>query len=256
MFLKKLGYPPESEIVLCQVTNIQHSSVFAKLMEYDHSGMIHISEISPGRIRNIREYVKEGKVIVCKVLRVNLERGHIDLSLRRVAEGQRRKKADEIKQEQKAEQIIENLAQQLKKPVQEVYKEIAGPVLKEFDYVYQSFDEVVSNNLDLEKLGIPKDVAQKLTLQVKEKLKPKDVQKEGTISITTYAENGVETISNALAKAEKPNTDIRYLGSGNYRIQVTEKDYKEADKQLKQLTDQVIADIQHGKGEAKFAPKE
>jgi translation initiation factor 2 subunit 1 len=256
MFLKKQGYPEESEIVLCKVTSIQHSSVFARLMEYDHSGMIHISEISPGRIRNIREYVKEGKVIVCKVLKVNKERGHIDLSLRRVAEGQRRKKADEIKQEQKAEKIIENLAQQLKQPAETVYKEIAIPVLKEFDYVHQSFDEVVSNNLDLEKLGIKKDIAQKLTKLVKEKLKPKDVQKEGTITITTYAENGVEIIKKALQKAQKPNTDVRYLGSGKYRIQVTEKDYKEADRQLKELADQIIHDIEQNKGEAKFTPKE
>ena len=92
MLYKKQGFPEESELVMCTVSNIQYHSVFADLDEYGRQGMIHISEISPGRIRNIRDYVKEGKKIVCKVLRVNSERGHIDLSLRRVNEAQRKNK--------------------------------------------------------------------------------------------------------------------------------------------------------------------
>ena len=68
MLYKKQGYPEEEELVLCTVTNVQHHSVFVNIDEYNLSGMIHISEVSPGRIRNIRDYVKEGKVIVCKVL--------------------------------------------------------------------------------------------------------------------------------------------------------------------------------------------
>ena len=61
--------PKEGEIVLCKVTKIFHSSVFANLVEYGDfsSGMIHISEIAPGRIRNLRDYVKVGKQIVCVI---------------------------------------------------------------------------------------------------------------------------------------------------------------------------------------------
>jgi len=132
MLLKKQGFPEDSELVLCTVTNVQHHSVFARLDEYGKTGMIHISEVSPGRIRNLADFVKEGKVIVCKVLKVNLERGHIDLSLRRVSETQARKKKEDIKQEQKAEKIIQSLAEQLKRPAEEVYAEIAGPILKEY----------------------------------------------------------------------------------------------------------------------------
>ena len=84
MLLKKEGFPEEDELVMCTVTQVQFHSVFVTLDEYDKGGMIHISEVSPGRIRNIRDFVREGKKIVCKVLRVNEEKGHIDLSLRRV----------------------------------------------------------------------------------------------------------------------------------------------------------------------------
>ena len=115
MLYKRQGFPEEGEIVLCTVSKINPNSIFANLNEFGKSGMIHISEISPGRIRNIRDYVTENKVIVCKVLRINRERGHIDLSLRRVNETVKRNKLAEIKQEQVAEKIIENLAKNAKK---------------------------------------------------------------------------------------------------------------------------------------------
>src|SRR3989339_26166 len=106
MLIKRIGYPEESDLVMCTVNYIQHNSVFVSIHEYNRQGMIPISEIAPGRIRNIRDYVTEGRVVICKVLRVNQERGYIDLSLRRVSESQRRQKSDEVKQETKAEKII------------------------------------------------------------------------------------------------------------------------------------------------------
>src|SRR3990172_126972 len=103
MLLKREGWPEEGEIVICTVTRILPNSVFANIDEYRRSGMIHISEVAPGRIRNIRDYVSEGRVVVCQILQVNREKGHIDLSLRRVSEIAKRKKLEEVKLEQKAE---------------------------------------------------------------------------------------------------------------------------------------------------------
>jgi len=68
MLLKKTGFPEDEELVLCTVTGINPHSVFCTLDEYGgRTGMIHISEVAPGRIRNIREYVTKGKKVVCKV---------------------------------------------------------------------------------------------------------------------------------------------------------------------------------------------
>jgi translation initiation factor 2 subunit 1 len=112
MLFQKQGMPQEGDVVFCTVTKVQYHSVFARLDEYDRkSGMIHISEVSPGRIRNINDYVKEGKVVICKVLRINESRGHIDLSLRRVNENQRRAKVEERKHQVIAENILQSYAQ-------------------------------------------------------------------------------------------------------------------------------------------------
>src|SRR3989344_5495422 len=114
MFYKKKDSPVESEIVLCTVKKVLPNSIFASLDEYiNKEGLIHISEIAPGRIRNIRDYVKEGKTIVCKVIRVNVERGHIDLSLRRVSTSAKSTKLNSIKQEERHEKLLETAAKSL-----------------------------------------------------------------------------------------------------------------------------------------------
>src|SRR5207249_3402763 len=77
---------------------------FVTLDEYENKeGFIHIAEVSSGWIKYIRDYVREGQKVVCKVLKVDTEKGHIDLSLKAVNEHQRREKIQEWKNEQKAE---------------------------------------------------------------------------------------------------------------------------------------------------------
>jgi translation initiation factor 2 subunit 1 len=69
MLYHKTGIPEDSELVLCTVNKVLPNSVFVTLDEYGIDGLIHISEVSPGRIRNIRDFVKEGKKVVCKILK-------------------------------------------------------------------------------------------------------------------------------------------------------------------------------------------
>jgi len=68
------------------------------------------------------------------------ERGYIDLSLRRVSGGQHRTKMDELKQEQRAEKLIELLCKQQKKKMDEIYPQVSEALLKHFQYVYEAFD--------------------------------------------------------------------------------------------------------------------
>jgi translation initiation factor 2 alpha subunit (eIF-2alpha) len=71
----------EGTVVLCTVTKIVGTSVFVKLDDYNKEATIITSEIAPGRIRNLRDYVVPNKKIVCKILRID-NKGQIDLSLR------------------------------------------------------------------------------------------------------------------------------------------------------------------------------
>jgi len=253
MLLKKEGFPEDEELVLCTVTAVQNNSVFVKLDEYEKTGMIHISEIAPGRIRNIREFVEEGKKIVCKVLRVDKERGYIDLSLRRVNESQHRKKINEIKQEQLAEKIVEHLARQRKEEIVAVYKKIRDS-LAEWPGLFPAFEAISKNELNVEDLEIDTELAKQLKEAIADRIVPPEVKIEGDLKLSSYASDGVLLVKEALARAAAvaKNITIAYKGAGTYRIIVKAEQFKEAEKYLKDAVDKVLAFAKEKKFAAEF----
>lgn len=253
MLYRREGFPEESEVVLCTVTKITPNSVFVHIHDYDKSGMIHISEISPGRIRNIREFVVEGKVIVCKVLKINQERGYIDLSLRRVNDTLRRNKLDEVKQEQKAEKIIELVANKFKKDFKKVYGEIAKPIREEYDLINVAFNEVAQGKKNIDELKIPAEYKKELEELIAKRFKPEKIPVEGILKIQTYAPDGIEVIKKFLKELQKiKNADIKYLGAGSYKIKIDSEDVKKDEKLLDEKVKEILEQLKKYDGSGSY----
>ncbi len=256
MLFKKQGFPEESELVLCTITSVQFHSVFVNIDDYNKTGLIHISEVSPGRIRNIRDFVKEGKKIVCKVLRVSREKGHIDLSLRRVNESEKRRKIDEIKRQQNAEKIIEIAAEKIGIKKENLYEIISEAAAKRYASLHEFFEQSAADKSLLDSLGMGKDQLKLVEEIIKQRIKPSEVQISGKLKITTYAPNGIDTIKESLKKAEeaaKGEVSINYLGSGLYRFMLKAPDYKKAEKLMKDATEAAITIVTKHNGTAEFS---
>ena len=231
--------PEENEIVLCTVTKVQHHSVFCTLDEYGaRTGMLHISEISAGRVKNIGEFVKEGKTIVCKVLRVDEAKGFIDLSLRRVTEAQKKAKASSIKKYQAAMKIIEAalVGEKAGEKDKVADRKRAETIWDEIDLnkgdaetVFDLFQSIVETNAQLPLAD--KATKELITKAVTDRLKPASVTIRGSLEIVTYEPDGVEKIRAAFAMAKA--IEASYLGGGKYSIVLTAKDYKKAELALK-----------------------
>jgi len=235
MLYKRQGVPEVDEIVFCKVTKIYPNSVFVDLEEFPNkTGMIYISEIAPGRIRNLRDYVDVGRQIVCKVLKVDYATGNIDLSLRRVNSVQKAEKLEEIKQELKAEALLKSVSEKLKKPMYDLYEKISKKIFASYSHLYLCFKDVANSGASLEKLGIDKDLAHELTQAISEKFRPPKVEIGGDISLTTYASDGLDRIKKVLADIVKvsPAVKIAYLGGGKYKLSIEDVDYKAAEKNL------------------------
>ena len=258
MLLLKPGFPQEGEFVLCTVTKIYHSSIFAELDEYRKSGLIHISEVSPGRIRNIREFVTEGKKIVCVVLQVNMEKGHIDLSLRRVNERQKKEKNEQIKQEQKSEKIIEMVAKEHKKTLESLYKVIFEKVSVQYPTLNECFQDVAGGIIKLEDLGIDKQIASELNVMIQQRMKPPEVTIKGRFTIRSHEPAGIEDIKQALIKGEAIDEKIKILfeGAGKYHVSITDTNYKDAEKIMEKLIALVTKEVQKKKGMISFDREE
>lgn len=255
MLFKKQGFPEESELVLCTVTSVQYHSVIVDIDEYGRSGLIHISEVSPGRIRNIRDFVKEGKKVVCKVLRVNEEKGYIDLSLRRVNESEKRRKIESIKREQNAEKIVEIAAGKIGTKTEELYKDIFQKISDKYTSLKDFFDEVSKDQKLLEEFGIDKKNAKILGEIIALRIKPTEIEIRGKLKITTYSPDGIGVIKESLKKAQeagKESISINYLGSGTYHLIIKGNDYKEAEKVMKNSSEAAINYVEKHLGTAEL----
>ena len=253
MFYKKKEIPKEGEIVLCTVKKISYHSVFLKLDEYNNlEGMMHISEIAPGRIRTIRDYVKEGKKVVCKILRVNKITKSIELSLRRVNKMQRINKSAECKQEQKAEKLLEFVGKELKKDIEYMYKEAGYELISKYGSLNESFQNLVLDKDQINELEIKKEISDLLIKTVIERIKPKEVQVKGVLNISLNTEDGVDTIKKVLTDSQKGTIKIIYMGAPKYQITVTASDYKTAEEILENVTGTILKKIKDAKGTGEF----
>jgi len=253
MLVKQEGLPEEGELVLCTITSIHYHSVFVNIMDYDKTGLIHISEVSPGRIRNIRDFVVEGKKVVCKVIRINKEKGHIDLSLRRVNDSERRKKVDSIKQDQKCKKIIEFVANQLKKNPKELYDTLSKKILEKYEQVYDCFEDIVEKDSSLAKFGIDSDVDDLLTDLIKERIKPKEVVIKEYVKLISNIPEGVDVLKDVLSagRAVSEAVELTYEGGGKYKVSVKSPDYKTAEKLIEKINSVMTKKLK-GRGVIEF----
>lgn len=75
-----LKYEKE-KIVTGHVTGIEKYGIFVSLDEF-YSGLIHISEISDGFVRDINDYVKIGETIKARVVETDDDSYHVKLSIK------------------------------------------------------------------------------------------------------------------------------------------------------------------------------
>ncbi|MEM2433902.1 MAG: translation initiation factor IF-2 subunit alpha [Candidatus Bathyarchaeia archaeon] len=252
-------WPEVGELVISTVKEITDYGAYVTLDEYGKEGFLHISEISSGWIRNIRDYVREGEKVVLKVLRVDPFRNQIDLSLRRVTQREKREKILLWKRSRKAESLLRSAAQRLGMPLEKLYDVISEPFRKNFSDIYDGLEAAArEGEAVLIKAGLPKEVAEALTSIAKEKIKVTTVKVRGILNLTCTKPDGVLRIKDALLKAKeagstsRSSVNIYVAAPPKYYVEVMAKDYKEANAILKKVADTAINIITSLGGQGSF----
>jgi translation initiation factor 2 subunit 1 len=260
-------WPEKDELVLCTVKELKSFGAFVAVEEYGgKEGLIHVSEISSGWVKHLRDYVREEQKVVCKVLHVDPQKGHIDLSLKAVKDGQKREKIKEWKNEQKAKTW---LALALSDPSYKIGKEelieIELTLRDAYGTLYDAFEDAVrSGNKALITVGIKEDYTDAIYKVAIANVKLPFVHIAGYLELICPSPNGVEIIKEALVKAEEAiktstgenihDTQVEcfYIGAPRYRIRVTAPNYKEAESILSDAATSAIAVVKMNDGSGKF----
>ena len=208
----------EDDIVLCTVRKIEGTSVFLDL-EDGSAGTMVLSEVSPGRIRNLRAYVAPNKKVVCKVL--NVENGRIELSLRRVTAKERERVLENYKKERALEKMVKIIGENPEKIISKIKE----------SYEIADFLIEARNDVKVLERFMSREKAQKLFGIIAEREgKKKKVEKNFVLK--SLSEKGVRDIQDVL-KCEE--CEIHYHGSGKFSISILGGDFKEANSKMENV---------------------
>jgi translation initiation factor 2 subunit 1 len=253
------GWPNVGELVVCTVTKVVDFGAFVALDEYDNKeGLIHISEVASGWVKYIRDHVREGQKIVCKVLDVNPKRGHIDLSFKYVNEHQRRETIQLWKNDQKAIKWLQFVADDAKVAAPEL-EAMKDTIREDYGNLYSIFEDASAGNMkEINKFGFPQNVVEALIKVAQDNVKIPSVDISGYIDIVCPVSNGIDVIKKALKTASTIDAgdgitvEVSYVGAPRYRIRVVAPDYKKAENILKNVALEAIDQVSKHGGEGEF----
>ncbi|ADT83353.1 translation initiation factor IF-2 subunit alpha [Thermococcus barophilus] len=257
-------FPEEGEFVIATVKSIHPYGAFLTLDEYPgKEGFMHISEVASTWVKNIRDYLKEGQKVVAKVIRVDPRKGHIDLSLKRVTQQQRKAKIQEFKRAQKAENLLKMAAEKIGKDFETAWREVWVPLEEEYGEVYAAFEDAAQNGIEVLKDLVPEEWLPVLEEIIKSYVEIPTVTIDAEFEITVPKPNGIEIIKEALIRArDRANKEkdievkFTYQGAPRYRIDITAPDYYKAEEVLEDIAEEILRVIKKAGGEATLIRKE
>lgn len=250
--------PEEGDIVIGTVSEIIDHGAYVSLDEFDGMrGFLHIGEIAPGWIRSIRRHLKDGEKKVLRVKRVDARRSDIFLSLKQVSAEQRKMKMLEVKKYEKGRTLLDSVRERAGLTDEQVAK-LESDLDSRFDTVHDAFLEMAraGGPGGLPGLSLDKKVA-KAVAEVCSRIRLPSVEIRGIMEITNPRPDGVEVIKKALSGIlGRDGVEVSYLGAPKYRISVTAKDFKAAERELKPLVDSVQHAVEKKKGSFSFTREE
>ena len=232
--VRKRGFPSLGELVIYKINRVNPNSAFAILEEYKKEGMIHISEISSGWVRDIRNHIKAGQTGVAKVIRV--EGGHISLSLKRVDKRQENERMREYKLDQKAEKMLELVAKKLGKSTNEAYSLVGFYLQENFGSLHKGFKMAMKKP---DKLEIPSEWIEAMAEIAKKSIEQKEFIFKARLSMKSYKGNGINIIKGLLRKAARNGLEVKYIAAPEYMVIYKTKEAKKGEKEFLSALDNI-----------------
>ena len=213
-------FPEVDDVVMVQVKSIAEMGAYVSLLEYGGiEGMILLSELSRRRIRSVQKLIKVGRQEPVMVLRVDREKGYIDLSKRRVSPEDLATCEERFAKSRMVHSIMRHVAETCGADLEELYSQVGWPLYKMYGHCYEAFramipdPEVVLQRLRDEVHGgqtpavLSADVLDGILKNIRRRMTPQPIKIRADVEMTCFAYDGVEHIREAMRAAQGAGED-------------------------------------------------
>lgn len=253
-------YPEVDDLVMVQVKRVAEMGAYVSLLEYNNiEGMILLSELSKRRIRSISKLVRVGRTEVVLVLRVDKEKGYIDLSKRRVSPEDIALCEEKFSKSKTVHSIMRHVASQNNEPLVDLCKKIAWPLYQKYGHAHDAFKLFVNDEEDVFKTaqiedGIPEEIKGKLKEQIGRRLTPQLIRLRAKIEVSCFEYEGIDAVREALLEGLKVSTEevelqIKLIAPPLYSLVTACRDKEGGTKKIDEAMDLIRAYIEGKKGQ-------
>lgn len=225
-------FPKVDQLVMVNVVNVETLGAYVQLLEYnDIEGMVLLSELSRRRIRSINKLIRVNRKEVVMVLRVDREKGYVDLSKRRVPAEDVQAFTSKYNKAKHVHSILFNVAKTLGFVLEDLYEAIGWPLYKRFGHAYDAFKaSLVKEDEVFAGIDVPEQVKAQLLKNIKRRLAAQPIKIRADIEVTCFTKEGIDAIREALLAGKATTTDenvsIKLIAPPRYVLTVTHLDEK------------------------------
>merc|ERR1711976_298948 len=199
-------YPEIDDVVMVNVRSIADMGAYVHLLEYNNiEGMILLSELSRRRIRSINKLIRVGRSECVVVIRVDRDKGYIDLSKRRVSPEEVVKCEEKFAKAKCVNSILGHVGELMNYETDEQLEELYHKTAWYFDKKYgkpgasyEAFKHAVSNPEVLDELNLDEETREVLISNIKRRLTPQAVKIRSDIEVARYGYEGVDAVKQSL----------------------------------------------------------
>ncbi|KAJ3649160.1 hypothetical protein Zmor_020916 [Zophobas morio] len=200
-------FPEVEDVVMVNVLSIAEMGAYVRLLEYNNTeGMILLSELSRRRIRSINKLIRVGKTEPVVVIRVDTDKGYIDLSKRRVSAEDVEKCTERFAKAKAVNSILRHVAELLKfesdEQLEELYQKTAWNFEEKYKKskasAYDFFKQAVLDPSILDECQLDEKTKEVLLSNIKRKLTSQAVKIRADIECACYGYEGIDAVKTAL----------------------------------------------------------
>ncbi|XP_015877445.3 eukaryotic translation initiation factor 2 subunit alpha homolog [Ziziphus jujuba] len=217
-------YPEVDMVVMVQVNAIADDmSAYVSLLEYNNiEGLILNTELSRRRIRSVNSVLKVGRIEPMMVLRVESDKGYVDLSKRRVSEDDIQACNERYNKSKLVHSIMRHVAETMSIDLEDLYVHVGWPLYRRYGHALEAFKIIVTdpdsvlNSLtrEVKKTGpdrqkvtrvvpeISEGMKDALIKNIRRRMTPQPLKIRADIEMKCFQFDGVLHIKDAMRKAE------------------------------------------------------